>query len=329
MARNTFAAGVAYPFDAGNHSCLAPRVRRNNRTPPQNGFGRCPRGRSQPHRGLRQAHGEEDQCRREEGACDTSPHSVQGYRISSTADTSRRRHLRRMRSGLRCARLGRSRCARALSMRVTSMHRFSGRVAIARGDRNVTIARHPLSSRWWLVNARVFFAAPILTPILPSPPSRSRLSTPARFAPALVISRYVSDSPRAKTPGGTRPGDDTAPRGPPTCHLSCDKPEPMVFGRKISPGYAFQPPRWREPRALSWTSRLDNARNRRDTAFSRVFVARSPPDARAAPRVARPSGAPSPEASESSVLAPDRRKKNTSRHLTIRPPTPRSERNRS
>ena len=23
------------PFDAGNHSCLAPRVRRNNRTPPQ------------------------------------------------------------------------------------------------------------------------------------------------------------------------------------------------------------------------------------------------------------------------------------------------------
>ena len=66
------------PFDAGNHSCLAPRVRRNNRTPPQNGFGRCPRGRSQPHRGLRQAHGEEDQCRREEGASptrDTSPHS--------------------------------------------------------------------------------------------------------------------------------------------------------------------------------------------------------------------------------------------------------------
>ena len=126
------------PFDAGNHSCLAPRVRRNNRTPPQNGFGRCPRGRSQPHRGLRQAHGEEDQCRREEGASptrDTSPHSVQGYRISSTADTSRRRHLRRMRSGLRCARLGRSRCAKALSMRVTSMHRFSGRVAIARGAR--------------------------------------------------------------------------------------------------------------------------------------------------------------------------------------------------
>ena len=31
-------------------------------------------------------------------------------------------------------------------MRVTSMHRFSGRVAIARGDRNVTIARHPLIS---------------------------------------------------------------------------------------------------------------------------------------------------------------------------------------
>ena len=58
-------------FDARNHSCLAPRVRRNNRTPPQDGFGRCPRGRSQPHRGLRQAHGEEDQCRREEGASPT------------------------------------------------------------------------------------------------------------------------------------------------------------------------------------------------------------------------------------------------------------------
>lgn len=96
-------------------------------------------------------------------------HSVQGYRVSSTADTSRRRHLRRMLSGLRCARLGRSRCARALSMRVTSMDRFSGRVAIARGDRNVVIARHPLSSRWWLVNARGFLRRADPNPYPPLP----------------------------------------------------------------------------------------------------------------------------------------------------------------
>lgn len=134
------------------------------------GLGLCPRGRFHHSRCLRQPRcGQEDQCRREEGACDTSPHSVQGYRISSTADTSRRRHLRRMRSGLRCARLGRSRCARALSMRVASMHRFSGRVAIARGDRNVTIARHPLSSRWWLVNARGFLRRADPNPYPPLP----------------------------------------------------------------------------------------------------------------------------------------------------------------
>lgn len=118
----------------------------------------------------------------------------------------------------------------------------------------------------------VFFAAPILTPILPSPPSRSRLSTPARFAPALVISRYVSDSPRAKTPWGERVQATIPPPGvppPATCPVTNQSrwcsggryPQDTLFSRRGA----------REPRALSWTSRLDNARNRRDTAFPPRF----------------------------------------------------------
>ena len=177
----------------------------------------------------------------------------------------------------------------------------------------------------------VFFAAPILTPILPSPPSRSRLSTPARFAPALVISRYVSDSPRAKTPGGERvQATISPPGGPPTCHLSSDKTRADGVRAEDIPGIRFSAAAVRGRRARSRGRRGSTTRGTDAIRRSlRVFVSRSPPDARAAPRVARPSGAPSPEASESSVLAPDRRKKNTSRHLTIRPPTPRSERNRS
>lgn len=157
----------------------------------------------------------------------------------------------------------------------------------------------------------VFFAAPILTPILPSPPSRSRLSTPARFAPALVISRYDCDSPRAKTPGGNasrrryRP-----PRGSPTCHLSCDKTRADGVRAEDIPRIRFSAAAVRGRRALSRGRRGSTTRGTDAIRRSlRVFVSRSPPDARAAPRVARPSGAPSPETSESSVLAPDRRKK--------------------
>ena len=101
------------PFDAGNHLCLAPRVRRNNRTPPQKWLrplalaGALNRIAVSAKPTAKKTNVVAKKVR----ARDTSPHLVQGYRVSSTADTSRRRHLRRMRSGLRCARLGRSRCA--------------------------------------------------------------------------------------------------------------------------------------------------------------------------------------------------------------------------
>ena len=288
------------PFDARTHSCLAPRVRRNNRTPPQDGLGRCPRGRSQPHRGLRQAHGEEDQCRREEGASptrDTSPHSVQGYRISSTADTSRRRHLRRMRSGLRCARLGRSRCARALSMRVTSMHRFSGRVAIARGDRNVAIARHPLSSRWWLVNARGFLrrADPNPYPPLPALTIQAFNARALRSGPRDLTVRLRFTA--RENPAGERVQATTPPPGgPPTCHLSCDKTRADGVRAEDIPRIRFSAAAVRGRRARSRGRRGSTTRGTDAIRRSpRVFVSRSPPDARATPRIPRPSGAPSPE----------------------------------
>ena len=172
-------------------------------------------------------------------------HSVQGYRVSSTADTSRRRHLRRMRSGLRCARLGRSRWARALSMRVTSIDRFSGRVAIARGDRNVVIARHPLSSRWWLVNARGFLrrADPNPYPPLPALTIQAFNARALRSGPRDLTVRLRFTA--RENPGGERVQATIPPPPgvPPPATCPVTKPEPMVFGRKISPGYAFQPPR--------------------------------------------------------------------------------------
>lgn len=179
----------------------------------------------------------------------------------------------------------------------------------------------------------VFFAAPILTPILPSPPSRSRLSTPARFAPALVISRYVSDSPRAKTPWGERVQATIPPPGvPPPATCPVTKPEPMVFGRKISPGYAFQPPRCAgAARALvdfAARQRAEQTRYGVPPAFSsrdlRRMRARRPKS-----RGLRGHHLPRLRyGCESSVPAPTGEKKHD-RPLTICPPTPRSERNRS
>ena len=89
----------------------------------------------------------------------------------------------------------------------------------------------------------------ILTPILPSLLRCSRLSTPARFAPALVISRYVCHPPRARFSRSRRvtgrrypPGRGGASPHAATCPVT--KPEPEVFGRRYPPGYAFEPPRY-------------------------------------------------------------------------------------
>ena len=252
-------------------------MRRNNRTPPQDGFGRCPRGRSQPHRGLRQAHGEEDQCRREEGASptrDTSPHSFSpgvsgffhcGY-VASTSPSPDAFGASMRASGAR------SRCARALSMRVTSMHRFSGRVAIARGDRNVVIARHPLSSRWWLVNARGFLrrADPNPYPPLPALTIQAFNARALRSGPRDLTVRLRFTA--RENPGGERVQATIPPPGvppPATCPVTNQSrwcsggryPQDTLFSRRGA----------RAPRALSWTSRLDNSRNRRDTAFPPRF----------------------------------------------------------
>ena len=225
-------------------------------------------------------------------------HSVQGYRVSSTADTSRRRHLRRMRSGLRCARLGRSRCARALSMRVTSMDRFSGRVAIARGDRNVVIARHPLSSRWWLVNARGFLrrADPNPYPPLPALTIQAFNARALRSGPRDLTVRLRFTA--RENPGGERVQATIPPPpgGPPTCHLSSDKTRADGVRAEDIPGIRFSAAAVRGRRARSRGRRGSTTRGTDAIRRSlRVFVSRSPPDARAAPRVARPSGAPSPE----------------------------------
>ena len=158
MARNNL---QFTPLTRIGVAILASRVlvRRNNRTPPQHGFGRCPRGRSQPHRGLRQAHGEEDQCRREEGASRAPRHNNHSPDEGVSAGFLPQR-IRRVDVTFAHAMARQTRVSPPRPMRAGFVDSFNGRMSIfgASRDRSTRSKRRDrappaLSSHWLLANA--------------------------------------------------------------------------------------------------------------------------------------------------------------------------------